>query len=414
MAGRVFKRCSRCQARVPDKVCAKCGGRRWTWTFAVDVERTADGRRRERWRSGFASKHEAQQAMRELLASVDQQRYVDPSRLTVAEYLEGEWLPAIAASVRPTTLAQYRQMVRVHIVPRLGSVHLQKLSSGHVNTLYSELLGSGGRAGTGLSPKTVRHVHVTLRKSLSDAVRWGRVVRNAAEHASPPRVERPQMRVWSVEQLRTFLEAVGEDRWAAGWYLLASTGMRRGELVGLRWDDIDLERGRVTVQRAVTTIDGRAVLTEPKTARGRRTLALDADSLGVLHAHRERQLCDARRIETQAPGAWRGEGWVLCAPLGERLHPEAVSRRFALIATKVGLPAIGVHGLRHSYATAALTAGIPAKVVSERLGHASVAVTLDVYSHVLPSLDEAAASAVMAHILGRHGTASGERAVEQP
>lgn len=408
MTGSTFKRCTKCGAKVEPKVkrCAKCSAATWTWSYVCDVGRGPDGKRRQRTKGGFATRQEADRALRETLASTDEHRYIAPSRLTLGQFLESEWLPAVRATVRPTTLAQYRQAVRVHLVPALGGVALQALSPAHLNALYADLLESGRSDGTGgLSPKSVRHVHVAVRKALGDAVRWGRAARNVAAAASPPRLVAPELRVWTVEQLRAFLVGVAGGRLFAAWLTLATTGLRRGELLGLEWRDIDLDARRLSVRRAVTVVNGRPVATEPKTVKGRRTLALDTATVAALREHRRAQL--AERI--RHADVWHDSGLVFCHEDGSAIHPEQLSRAFTRHAKAAGVPAIGIHGVRHSYATAALAAGESLKVVSERLGHASVSMTLDVYSHVLPSHDEAVAEAVATLILG-----AGEQSVSIP
>jgi len=372
-------------------------GKGLPWSYVVDAGRDQSGRRKQRMKGGFRTKADAERALRELLHSLDTASYVEPSKRGVGQYLVEEWLPAIRSTVKPTTFDQYRMLIVAHVQPRIGDIGLQALTPAHLNALYGELVSSGRKDGQGgLSTKTVRHVHTTLRKALGDAVRWGRLARNPASLADPPRVLAPELKVWDSAQMRKFLASVRDDRLYAAWLLLATTGVRRGELLGLRWEDLDLERAKLSVRRAVTVVRGEPVATEPKTAKGRRTLSLDPATLAALCAHLQRQ----REERIAAGPAWQEFGLVFCRADGSAFNPEAVSRHFMHRVAAVGLPNIGIHGLRHSYATAALAAGVSAKVVSERLGHASVAITLDVYSHVLPAHDEEAASKVAAHILG--------------
>ena len=288
-------------------------------------------------------------------------------------------------------------MAHAYVIPRIGALKLQGLTPGKLNALYAELLLDGRRVAIGgLSPKTVRHVHTMLNKALKDAVRWGHLTTNPATRAEAPRPSKPEMNVWDAVQLRAFLAEVEGDRLSAAWLLLATTGMRRGEVLGLRWSDLDLDASRLSVVQTVTVVRRELAFSEPKTAKGRRSVALDSVTVDALRHHRRRQL-----EERVAWGeAWEDAGLVFTREDGTVIDPTRFTAWFQQHAHSAGLPRIRLHDLRHSYATAALTAGIPAKVVSERLGHANVSITLDTYSHVLPSLQADAANIVASLILG--------------
>jgi integrase len=260
----------------------------------------------------------------------------------------------------------------------------------HLNKLYGTLRAAG------LAPKTIRNVHGVLSKALGDAERWGLASRNPARLADPPAVTRPRVRVWSPEQTRAFLATVAADRLFAAWLLAVTTGMRRGELLGLRWADVDLDVGVVRVAQARVRAGNRVEAGEPKTARGRRTIALDPATVAALRQHRTRQaqerlLADPSDIDS---------GLVFTMPDGAPIHPNRFSLWFRTRVRAANLPAIRLHDLRHSYATAGLAAGVPPKVMSERLGHATVAFTLDTYTSALPALDKSAADVVAGLILG--------------
>ena len=369
------------------------------WYFWAELDAGPDGKRRQISRGGFRTRKEAETAFAELRDQLRRGSFVATNRTTLGAFLLDQWLPAIRMTVRPTTHDHYARMATAYVVPALGKQRLQALTAARLNAFYATLLAEGRRvakAGGGLSPKTVRHVHTMLHKSLHDAVRWGLIAKNPADQADPPRPRRAEMKVWAPEQLRTFLDHVREDRLYAAWLVLATTGMRRGELPGVQWKDVDLSTQRLSVVRALTVVRSVVQVSEPKTAKGRRALALDPATVAALRAHRARQ--NEERL------AW-GEGWedtalVFTLEDGSLIHPTRFSDWFADHSRAAGLPRIRLHDLRHSYATAALSAGIPAKVVSERLGHANVSITLDTYSHVLPGLQEDAASKVAALILG--------------
>jgi integrase len=379
------QRCVACGRRFwverrPLAACPRCGG----------ALRLAEERRRQT-KAGFASRKEAQAALNKVLVAVAERSYVAPSKETLEQFLSDKWLPAIEATVRLTTYRSYVQHVTWHIVPHLGAVPLQTLSGAQINALYGKLASRGRRGGkSGLSALTIRHVHAVLHRALKDAVRWGVLARNPIEAADPPRIASSrEMKTWSAEQLEAFLAFTADDRLHALWQLLALTGVRRGEACGLRWCDCDLERGRIAIRRALVPIAHTVLISEPKTARGKRSIALDERTVAVLKAHAARQL-----TERQCAEDWTESGLVFTRSDGRALPPNSVSRWFVRAVKQAKQPDIRLHDLRHSHATLALRAGIHPKVVSERLGHATVAITLDTYSHAIPAMQEEAAERI--------------------
>jgi len=379
------QRCGDCGRRLwverqPLSACPRCGGR---------LERGAE--RRRQTKAGFATRKEAQAAMNKVLAAVAERSFVAPTKVTLERFLTDEWLPAIESTVRLTTYRSYVQHVKWHIAPHLGEVALSSLSGAQINGLYATLASRGRRGGeAGLSPQTVRHVHAVLHRALRDAVRWGLIGRNPIDSADPPRPSSSrELHTWNPEQLEAFLAFTASDRLHALWQLLALTGMRRGEACGLRWCDCDLEQGRIAICRALVPVARTVLVTEPKTARGRRSIALDERTVAELQTHAERQVA-----ERESAKSWTETGLVFAGKDGRALPPNSVSRCFVRAVKQANLPQIRLHDLRHSHATLALRAGIHPKVVSERLGHATVAITLDTYSHAIPALEEAAASRI--------------------
>jgi hypothetical protein len=293
------QRCESCNRRFwierrPKQGCPKCGGA---------LKETEE--RRRTVKAGFETRKECQAAMNKLLVAVETHNYTAPTKASVRDYLTKEWLPAVKATIRPTTYNSYVQHVECHVVPHIGSVKLSKLSGSQVNALYAKLAESGMKNGKkGLSPLTIHHVHSCLHKALKDAVRWGHISRNPLDAADPPRQKgdgTKEMRTWSVEQLRAFLDSVADGRLAPLWHTIAMTGMRRGEAIGLRWSDVDLENGRLAVRRALVPTNREVVVSEPKTAKGRRVIAIDPGTIEVL----KRQA--ARQLEEQAQ--W-DDAWV--------------------------------------------------------------------------------------------------------
>jgi integrase len=349
-------------------------------------------------KAGFASKREAQEALTQVLASISTGTHIEPSKVLMSEFMTGEWLPAIRATIRPTTYLSYQGHVECHIIPALGTLPLQHVSAAHINAFYSRLLSDGrGHDKGGLSPATVRRVHATLHRALHDAVRWNRLVKNPVDAADPPRVTSTdlEMKVWSAKELKVFLASERESRLYPLWLTLATTGMRRGEVLGLRWQDVDLEARTVSIRQTRVMTGYQPLLSTPKTRRGKRLVALDGATVATLREHRRRQ-----KEERLAAGPlWKDSGFVFTKEDGEPYHPERVSRLFQGAAKRAGLPRIRLHDLRHSYATLAPASGVHPKVISERLGHASIAITLDTYSHAVPALSEEAAERVAALVL---------------
>ncbi len=373
------------------------------WAVVIELERDPlTGKRRQRWHSGYRTRKEAERARIELLSRVDSGTYVEKSKQTVSEFLT-DWFPAIETTLRPATLYSYQRNMKLHVIPYLGSMRLSVLDAGALNGLYSRLLTDGSKhyRGGGLSARSVRYVHTILHRALRDAVRWGRLARNPADAADPPRAaasSAPEMNTWTAQELRRFLDGCEEagDRLYPAWLLLATTGMRRGEALGLRWSDLNLDSGRAAIRQTVIAVNHEVKIGFPKTAKGRRVITLDGSTVAALRRHRQRQLED-RLVMGRG---WRDHGLVFTTAIGEPLHPERFSRNFGNRVTRYGLPRLTLHGLRHTWATLALQAGVHAKIVQERLGHASIAITLDIYSHATPAMQSDAAETVAALVLG--------------
>lgn len=277
-------------------------------------------------------------------------------------------------NLRPTTHGGYSRSVS-HIVWKVGHVRLTELTALQIEKAYAELIEQG-RYGRPLSAKSVRNVHTALRRALGDAERLGVIARNAARMARPPTYQRPEMLTWSAEDLGLFLEHARADRLYAAFVLLATTGMRRGEVLGLRWRDVNLDGGWLSIEQTLATVEDRILIGPAKTPRSRRRIALDSATIAVLRRHRV-----AQAEERLAAGElWvDGNDPVFRQEDGAPLHPDVLTRRFKRLAAEAGLPRLrGPHNLRHTWATLALQSGIHPKVVSDRLGRA----TIDTYSHV--------------------------------
>ncbi len=379
MRGRVFRR----------------DGKKWAFTVDVGVD-PSTGRRRQQMKSGFATRKEAEQSLREMLQSVERGSYVARSSMTVSGFLD-EWLVTVKPRLRETTWYSYSVAVK-RMAKEIGAVKLQAITPLEIEKVYAKLLVSGGQHGQPLAPKTVRNCHIVMHRALSDAERLGLVPRNAAHAAKAPVARRKEMTTWTAEELSAFLAFVSDDRLYAAYVVLATTGMRRGEVLGLRWSDLDLDGRRLSVAQTLTTINDQVFLGPTKTVRSRRNVTLDVETVLVLKAHRTRQ-----SEERLALGIGRGakHDLVFAEVDGAALHPDRFTAAFKRRVRDSGLPELrGPHSLRHTWATLALKAGVHPKVVSDRLGHATIAVTIDTYSHVSPSLDAGAADTVAAQIFG--------------
>lgn len=343
-----------------------------------------------------------------------------PGRQTVAEYLDG-WMEVAEATVEPTTWMRYEGLLRDHVLPEIGGTRLVKLDAGEVQRLYAR------KAEAGYSASTIHQMHAVLHRALKDAVLRGLVGRNVVDLATPPRVRREEMRVWTPEEVLRFLDRVAGDPREALYVLALATGLREGELLGLRWRDIELDRldrmdrhdgpdgpegGVLQVKRNLRRVreadaEGgyRYVWAEGrgKTKRARRRIALGAAVVSALRAHRRRQLADRVR----AGAAWEDGDQVFCDEVGRPLTGFSVLFRFKTAARRARVPVVRFHDLRHTAATLMLLRGVHVKVVSEVLGHASVAITLDLYGHVLPDMQRQAAAAFDGLLNARAGQGGG-------
>jgi integrase len=361
------------------RVYQRTKGRGRPWSFVVDLPAGPDGRRRQRLKGGFRTKEEAQAALTVMMADAQRGVVVDPTRVTLAEFLE-DWLASVSRSLKPTTWEGYAHAARVWIIPRIGGYRLAAVTPEVLERLYGELERNGRVDGTGgLGPRAVRLAHQVLHRSLGQAAKWRRIPANPADAGLHlPRQTRKPFRTWSDEEARRFLAAVTGDRLAALWTLIVATGMRRGEAVGLRWKDVDFAGGRLSVVQHVVVVRNRPLIQEIKTPASRRSIVLYPDVVAALRAHATRH----KEERLLAGPAWEDSGLVFTTAIGGVLHPRNVRRSFDRLVGRAGVPAISLHDLRHTAATLALTAGAHPKLVQEMLGHARVAITLDLYSHV--------------------------------
>jgi len=321
--------------------------------------------------------------MQAALREKQQGTLVDASQQTVEQYLK-HWLEHSAKDrIRPRTYERYEQYVRLHIIPALGRVKLQILSPQQIQGWKSKKLKEG------LSPTTVNAMQMVLHKALSDAVKLGLLARNVCEMVSPPRKSRKEMQVLTADQARQLLDAATDHPDEALFALALATGMRRGELLGLKWQDIS--GGVLRVRRALNRIPtvlgegaGSLVESEPKTKQSRRTIVLPGFAIEALQKQKRLQ----EEWRQNAGDAWENHNYVFSTPSGRYIHPNTLYAHFKVLLKKAGLPDIRFHDLRHSVATLLLSRGIHPKVVQEILGHSQISMTMDIYSHVMPTMHQ--------------------------
>jgi integrase len=336
---------------------------------------TADGPKR---RALYGkTRKEAADKLAKVLADRASGYSFDTENMTLGQYLD-RWLKdSDKGSVRTSTYERHEQIVRLHLKPALGRVKLSKLTPAHVQGLYRDKLDSG------LSPATVQKIHAVLHKALVQALRWNMIPRNATDAVTAPRPAPEEMHPLSPVEARKFIEAVHGDKLEALYVLAVHTGMRQGELLALKWEDVDLNAGVIHIRHTLTRSGGRISLGEPKTKGSRRPVHLTGAAVQALRSHLERQLEDIERLGD----LYRDHGLVFTSQVGTLINPSNLRRRsFEPLLQRAGLPRIRFHDLRHTCATLLLSRNVHPKYVQELLGHATVAITLDTYSHVIPGM----------------------------
>ncbi len=356
--------------------------RRQNGTFAATFT-TASGKRKTLYAK---TQKEAREKLRKALYEVQQHTFVDAPQQTLAQFFT-DWLENTQRqSVRPRTYERYEEMMRLHILPALGRHKLQSLSAQQVQAFYAQKVKEG------LSPTTVVGFHSLMHKALDTAVKWNLVARNVCDAVTPPREQPFEVRALTLEQILKLLEVVEGHRLEALFKLALATGMRRGEIMGLKWQDIDFETGTLQVRRILSRIPSKMPgkgyeEAEPKTSKSRRRIFIAPFALRALNKHRLHQVEE----RLKAGPCWQEHDYVFCTALGTHLNPtKDILDRLKAFLREGGLPNIRFHDLRHSTATLLLSLGVHPKVVQEILGHSLISMTMDIYSHVLPSMHQEA------------------------
>jgi integrase len=392
MSGHVYKRCGCPVQRDAAGKRINCPRTHGSWYFVANLPAEGPNPRRQHTKGGFTTRRDAEQALRTFLATVDQGQVVLPTKITFEQYIDS-WLEAVEPSLSATTVSNYRIIVRCYLRPQLGFYRLTSLRPDHFIKAYRALLTSGGKGGRPLSATTVRTAHRIASKALNDAVRDGLMHRNPAAHIPLPKQVRPELQVWDRAQVAAFLEVAVSDRLRAAWLLALLCGLRRGELAGLRWTDVDLEMGVVRIASQRTTdAEWRVITKEPK-GTSRRSIDLGPVLLAALTAHRH-----ANEEERRQHGLTGDQQLVFVQPDGKGYHPDRLRELFQAVAKRAEVPIIRLHDARHSCATLALDAGLHPKVVQQLLGHSSWNVTMDLYSHRVDRLQREASRRLEEHV----------------
>ncbi|MCX6007274.1 MAG: tyrosine-type recombinase/integrase, partial [Chloroflexi bacterium] len=387
--------------------------KRYKDSYTIVINLGADpatGKRRQQWYSVKGTKKEAEKRLSELLHELDTGTFMKPGKTTLAEYLE-RWMKDYARpNLAPRTVEGYESIIRKHLIPKLGHLQLMRLKPEHLQKYYADLMQSGRCNNRGgLSAQTVRHHHTALHKAIQTAVEWGLLTRNVADAVKPPRAGQAEMQTWNENEIMRFLEAAKATQYYALFYTALFTGMRRSELLALRWQDVDSILSQIYVNRSMHQLkDGSFVFRSPKTAKGRRLVALPPSAILVLRDHYNKVAQDRLLLGVTL----KNDDLVFGEADGKPMRPNRITRAWPMLAERTGLKVIRLHDARHTHASIMLKKGIHPKIVQERLGHASIAITLDTYSHVSPGLQAAAAKSFDEAFINNYNKQSDE-AVEK-
>jgi len=340
------------------------------------------GKYKQHCESVKGTKKEAEKRLAEVLHQLDNGTFIKPEKTTVAEFLQ-LWLKDYAKpNLSPRGYERYQGIITKHIIPDFGSITLTQLRSEHLQKHYTDKLNNG------LSAGTVRYHHAVIHKALQTAFKWGLINRNVADGVDVPHKHRTEMQTWVEHDVIRFIEAAKESPYYALFCLALYTGMRRSELLALRLHDVDFLMCNIYVNRSLHHLkDGTYVFTEPKTTRSRRSIALSPSAILVLSEHKRNQEVCSEMLGKKIAD----DSLIFSTIEGEPLRPNTITRAWSMLAERAGVKVIRLHDARHTHASLMLKAGIHPKIVQERLGHSTIAMTLDTYSHVTPGLQQAAA-----------------------
>ncbi len=361
-----------------------------SYRIAVSLGKGPDGKYKQHFETVRGNKKAADKRLSEILSSLDNGVFVKPGKQTLGDYLRAWLKDYCQANITPQSTQTYQFFIERHIIPAIGHVPLTDLRPQHLAHLYSEKLSSGSRDGKGgLGLRSTRYIHTTLHKALSNALKIGLIARNPASAVEAPKQKRREMQTMNESDIHIFLELARSTPYHALFYTLLFTGMRRSEILALRWFDMDLLLCQLSVTRTIHRLhNGEIIYGEPKTGKSKRLVSLSPSNAIVIREHREAQ----EKLRQSLGMTLSDDDLVFCHYDGKPYLPDSITQAWRKLAHRCGLKGIRLHDARHTHASLMLKQGVHPKIVQERLGHASISITLDTYSHVAPGLQQAAAN----------------------
>lgn len=354
------------------------------WYYTLTFGKKENGKPQQYKKRGFKTKQEAQKALNELEHSLSNGTYIKPTKTLYSEYMLEQWLEDKQTKVKKQTLKIYKWLITTHVLPTIGNIELAQITPMAIQKLYNKLTKEAT-----LSDENIQKIHTLINASLKKAVRWELISKNPAAHVDRPKAVRKEIKVWDVKEVKRFLKLGNYgSRYFIAFELALTTGMRQGEILGLRWKDVDFENGSIRVTQTLSN-DGKELLPYTKTKSGARSIDLPEETIARLRKHKQ-------MVEEEKQSAnveeYRDLDLVVCTEYGTQTNKSNLRRIFNLAIKRAGIKQIRFHDMRHTHATLLLLQGVNPKIVSERLGHATTRLTLDTYSHLLPSMQKETAT----------------------
>lgn len=348
-----------------------------TWYYILELGKDLNGKRKQKKKRGFKTKKEAQNALIEVENELLKGTYIEPTKLILSEYMK-EWLEDKKTKVRPSTHQTYKWLVEKHIIPAIGHFEMVKLTPLIIQQLYNRMINENV-----LSDENIQKIHTLINDALKRAERWGMITKNVAALVDRPKASKKEIHVWDIDEVKTFLSYAESERLYPAFHLALTTGMRQGEILGLRWKDVNFHEHSLHILQTLSH-DGKTLSIGTKTRAGMRRIDLPAETVDVLQNHKK--LIEQEKED--ADDIYQNNDLVICTTIGTPVSPSNLSRTYRAIIKRSGLSPIRFHDLRHTHATLLLKQGVNPKIVAERLGHADIRITLDTYSHLLPSMQK--------------------------
>lgn len=354
-----------------DKKKCKCGAK---WSFTIDLGKDEFNQRKQKTISGFKTKAEAESACRSLIMELEKNQYIEPSKMDLEKFLK-QWLDTKKTNIKQTTFNKYNSLIVNHIIPNIGNVKISKLTPMKISSFYNSLTNK-------LSLTTISDIHAVLKNALEQAVRWELISKNVAALVDKPKSDKKQIKVWDIDESQKFLKIAKKNNYYIAFLLALITGMRQGEILGLRWKDVDFIEKTISIIQTLSH-DGKSFNNQAKTSTGNRLITIDDSTLAEIKNHRKKMI--EEQLEAKE---YIDNGLVIATSKGTPLSPRNLLRTFYKLIDVAEVSKISFHDLRHTHATMLLKQGVNPKIVAERLGHSNVRTTLDTYSHILPNMQK--------------------------